>query len=49
MSLNFNKRGRSHVPKELQDRASASLNLKDDVTVFISFEHLIRYVEEGKS
>jgi hypothetical protein len=32
----------------LQARASPSPNLENDVTVFFSFEHLIRYVE-GKS
>jgi hypothetical protein len=33
----------------LQVRPSPSPNLKDDFTIFISFEHLIRYVEEGES
>jgi hypothetical protein len=33
----------------LQARASPSPNLEDDIVVFISFEHLIKYVEERKS
>jgi hypothetical protein len=45
--INHNKEGRSHAPKELQVHASSSPNLEDNTAVFISFEHLVRYVEEG--
>jgi hypothetical protein len=40
---------RREAMPELQVWASPSLNLKNDIAISISFEHLIRYVEKGKS